>query len=175
MTSTVYYVAASLDGFIADAEGKLDWLFAFEQAAGVKDHYERFVSKIGAIAMGRDTLDFVVGEGHPWAYQGIPTWVFTTRPLPSIPGADLRVATDVETTHAAMVETARGKDIWMVGGGRLAAQFHDLGLLDELRLGVVPVFLERGIPVLPAATSRLELIGSEVFGMGLVELHYRFK
>ncbi len=175
MARTIYYVAASLDGFIADAEGRLDWLFAFDSAAGVKEHYERFAASLGALVMGRDTLDFVVRTGHPWAYQGLPTWVFTTRPLPSIPGADLRVATDVETAHAEMVAAAGGKDIWMVGGGRLAAQFHDHGRLDELRLGVVPLFLERGVPVLPVATSRLELVGTEVFGMGLVELHYRIR
>src|SRR5512139_3547163 len=152
MTRTQYYVAASLDGYIADADGRLDWLFQFDGAEGVKEHYERFMSEVGALVMGARTYDFVLAQGGAWAYAGLPTWVFTHRELPVPPGADVRFTTeDVRAVHARTVEAAHGRNVWMIGGGDLAAQCLAHGLLDELHLGIAPVFLGAGAPLLPAS------------------------
>jgi dihydrofolate reductase len=76
--------------------------------------------------------------------------VFTTRELPGVAGADIRfVRGEVAPVHAAMTEAAAGQNIWVVGGGDLAGQFHDQGLLDELILAVAPVSLGGGAPLLP--------------------------
>lgn len=176
MTRTQYYVAASLDGYIADAQGRLEWLFQFNDAEGVMEHYNGFLAGIGAIAMGARTYEFLLGEGKEWPYPGLPTWVFTHRRLPAFPGADVRFTSeDVRAVHARMVEAAGGKNIWMVGGGELAAQFAAHGLIDELHLCVVPVFLRTGAPLLAAALhTPLELVGMKRFGQGLVELRYAF-
>ncbi len=156
MTRTIYYVAASLDGFIADPDGGLEWLFQFNDTPGVTEHYERFLEGVGALAMGASTYEFFLGEAKgTWPYANRPTWVFTHRSLPSLPGADLRFTTaDVREVHRELVEAAGGKNVWMMGGGKLAAQFAEHGLLDELRLTVVPVFLGKGIPLLPMAISQ---------------------
>lgn len=175
MTRTQYYVAASIDGYIADADGRLEWLFQFNDVEGVEAHYNRFIAGVGALAMGAATYEFILAENKPWAYAGLPTWVFTHRELPAIEGADLRfTADDVEAVHAAMVQAAAGKHIWLVGGGNLVAQFARRGLLDEILLGVVPVVLGAGAPLLPAAVpGPLELTDVTHFPRGLIELRYR--
>jgi len=173
MTRTQYYVAASLDGYIADRDGKLDWLFAFNDAEGVAEAYQRFIADVGALAMGAATYEFVRAMGEAWPYAA-PTWVFTHRKLPGIDGADIRfTAADVGEVHREMVAAANGRNVWLVGGGNLVAQFVRRGLLDEILLSLAPVVLGGGTPLLPEAIAgRLELHGVERLGMGLVELRY---
>ncbi|HTK42059.1 MAG TPA: dihydrofolate reductase family protein [Gemmatimonadales bacterium] len=121
-------------------------------------------------------LRHVVGakQPQPWPYQQ-PTWVFTTRTLPSVPGADIRfVRGDVRPVHQAMIEAAAGKNIWIVGGGDLAGQFYDHGLLDELFVQVGSVTLGAGKPLLPRAITSppLRLVSVGAVGTGFAELHY---
>src|SRR5262245_32705481 len=93
MTRYRYYVASSLDGFLADRDGSLDWLLAFgmeEFAAG----YRAFIAEVGAIVMGRSTYDFVHGEGpDAWDYE-VPAWVLTHRDADGVPGRDIRFRAD---------------------------------------------------------------------------------
>jgi dihydrofolate reductase len=93
-------------------------------------------------------------------YADRPCWVFTHRDLPPVPGVDLHfVAGDVRPSYDAMVAASGSKDIWIVGGGDLVGQFDDAGLLDEIWLGMRPVFLGAGAPLLPRriTSSRLTL------------------
>ncbi len=95
-----------------------------------------------------------------WPYE-LPCWVFTHRDLPTVPGADVRFAQgDVVAAHAEMVEAAAGKNVWLVGGGPLVAQFADAGLLDEVLVSIAPVTLGAGRPLLPRRVElRLEETG----------------
>ena len=170
----IYYAAATLDGFIADAQGGLDWLFRFDAADGVAAHYQRFIAGIGALVMGRATWDFIAHSGQPWAYGDTPTWVLTHRPLDPIPGARVFTSTDVTEAATSAARAAATRDVWVVGGGQIATQLLEHGHLDELHLGLVPLFLGRGLPLMPIQTAELELIGQTTFGRGLVELRYRF-
>jgi len=176
MTSTQYYVAASVDGYIADRTGSLEWLFQFNDVPGLlTDHYESFLADVGAIAMGAATYEFMLGQGmEQWPYPGVTTWVFTHRDLPRFPGADVVLtADDVPDVHARMVLAAAGRNIWLVGGGELVAQFADRGLLDEIWLGVAPVVLGGGVPVLPARLPGvLALTDITRFGDSFLELRY---
>jgi dihydrofolate reductase len=175
MTRTQYYVASSLDGYIADAAGRLDWLFQFNDAEGVTAHYEAFVSGLGALAMGAATYEFILSEKlEAWPYKGLPTWVFTHRTLPPFPGADIRFTSeDVGLVHEQMVRAAGGRNIWLMGGGNLVAQFAQRGLLDELLLGLMPVTLGGGSPLLPLRlTEPFELKGITRYGRGAIELRY---
>lgn len=152
--TTHFYTATSLDGFIATPAHSLDWLFAqdFDMAGPMA--YPEFVAGIGALVLGASTYEWLRESGEPWGYEQ-PTWVFTHRDLPVIEGADVRfVSGDVAAVHAEMVAAAGGRDIWVMGGGDLAGQFADAGLLDEVWVQFAPVTLGEGQPLLP---RRLQL------------------
>ena len=172
MTRTQYYVAASADGYIADRENRLDWLLRFGFEA-FQDHYDAFLADVGALAMGADTYEFVLDQGT-WPYTELPAWIFTHRNLPRAHGADLRFVDGPVARHAnAVADSAGANNVWVVGGGQLAAQFADAGLLDELWLTVMPVALGGGRPVLPTQRAHdLRLQRTTHFESGAVELRY---
>ena len=173
---TQYYTASSLDGFIATAEHSLEWLF---QLGDVNDtSYPDFIRAVGALAMGSSTYEWmlrhVVKPGTPWPYTQ-PTWVFTSRTLAPVEGADIRfVAGDVRPVHALMRAAATGRNIWLVGGGELVGQFFDAGLLDDLIVQVGSVTLGSGRPLLPRqiAFPPLRLVSAKQIGTGFAELRY---
>jgi dihydrofolate reductase len=184
VTKTQYYTATSLDGYIADEDNSLDWLFEVDRAQG-DDHFTRFFADVGAMAMGATTYEWVLDHeqllDHPekWrAYYGdTPCWVFTHRELPSVQGVTLRfVEGDVAPIHEEMTRAAGDKNVWLVGGGELVGQFADLGLLDEIQVGIAPVTLGRGAPLLPRRiTARdLELVDVDR-DVQFVRLRYRLR
>jgi len=157
MTRTTFYTATSLDGFIAGPDNSLDWLFTRKQDNDGPLNYDAFIKDIGSIAMGRTTYEWVLNhEKGTWPYD-IPAWVFTHHELPTVEGDIRFTQDDVTSVHAEMVEAAGGKDVWMVGGGDLAGQFADAGLLDEVIVYIAPVFLGAGAPLFPRH-QELELV-----------------
>jgi dihydrofolate reductase len=159
MGRTQFYTATTLDGFIADQNHSLDWLFTRARDPGGPLDYGAFITGVGAIAMGRTTYDWILDHGD-WPYEQ-PSWVFTHRELDPVPGAAIEVVQgDVAPVHAAMTEAAGGKNVWIVGGGDLVGQFADAGLLDEVLVTIAPVTLGSGAPLLPRRVElRLEDLG----------------
>ena len=152
MTRSVYYTATTLDGYIADENDSLAWLFEQEIDQAGPGGYEPFITGIGAMVMGATTYtwigDHMRSTGEKWAYD-IPCWVFTHREHASL-GDDIRfVAGELREQHAAIVESAGDRDVWVVGGGDLAGQFADLGLLDKVVLAIAPVTMGAGRPLFP--------------------------
>jgi dihydrofolate reductase len=177
---TQYYTACSLDGFIATADDSLEWLFRLGDPE--EPSYPAFIRDVGALAMGSATYEWLlrhaVGLGaekpEPWPYSQ-PVWVFTSRRLHAVRGADLRfVQGDVRPVHQEMVRAAGGRNVWVVGGGELVGQFHDHGLLDEIIVQVGSVTLGTGKPLLPRNISNppLRLLSVRRIGTGFAELHY---
>jgi dihydrofolate reductase len=177
---TQYFTATSLDGFIATEDDSLDWLFPL---GSLNDSgYPEFIAEVGALAMGSATYawmmrnaDTVAAEaGSPWPYTQ-PAWIFSSRKLPAIDGADIRfVQGDVRKVHAEMREVAGAKNIWIVGGGDLAGQFYDARLLDELIIQVGSVTLGRGKQLFPrrVLSPNLRLISARQINGGMAELRY---
>ncbi|MFT7724048.1 MAG: dihydrofolate reductase family protein [Roseateles sp.] len=177
---TQYYTATSLDGFIATEDDSLDWLFPL----GDLEHssYPAFIAEVGALTMGSATYEWMLRHaervaaetGSAWPYVQ-PAWVFSSRELPAIAGADIRFAQgDVRRVHADMRAAAGGKNLWIVGGGDLAGQFHDAGLLDELIVQVGSVTLGQGKPLFPrrVLSPALRLVAVRQMGAGMAELRY---
>lgn len=156
--TTHYYTASSLDGFIATPEHSLDWLLKQDFDPTGPMAYPAFIETIGALAMGASTYEWIMRhEQGRWDYTQ-PAWVFTHRALQLPEGADVRLTqADVREVHAEMTAAAAGRNLWIVGGGELAGQFADAGLLDEVWLQFAPVTLGAGAPVLPR-TLDLELL-----------------
>jgi len=162
--ATSYFTASSIDGFIADPENSLSWLLSRDVDRQGPMGYDAFFAQVGVLVMGATTyrwlLEHEVDEesGKPWPYV-LPCWVFTNHELPRVAGDIRFVKGDVAPLHAEMVAAAGDRNVWVVGGGELAGQFADVGLLDEIWVQWAPVALGSGAPLLP---RRLELRLEEV-------------
>lgn len=180
---TQYYTASSLDGFIATEDDSLDWLFPLSDLDS--SSYPEFIAGVGALAMGSATYEWMVRNadkvmaetGSPWPYTQ-PAWVFSTRELPRIDGVDIRLVNgDVRPVHAEMRAAAGGKNIWIVGGGDLAGQFFDAGLLEELTVQIGSATLGSGKPLFPrrVLSPVLRLVSVRHMGAGMAELRYEVR
>jgi dihydrofolate reductase len=177
---TQYYTATSLDGFIATEDDSLEWLFSLGDLSD--SSYPAFIAEVGALAMGSATYEWMLHNaekvaaetGSAWPYTQ-PAWIFSSRKLPGIEGADIRfVHGEVQQAHAEMRTAAGAKNIWIVGGGDLAGQFHDAGLLDELIIQVGSAILGKGKQLFPrrVLSPVLRLKSVHQMGAGMVELRY---
>ena len=195
MARTIYYCASSLDGYIADADDSLDWLTnyqgTFESEAAEPDPmsegggYESFYADVRALVAGSATYEWIldhldIAGGGQWPYRGKPCWVLSSRELrlPEGEGVDVRIANgSVGELYGEMAAAAGDGVLWVVGGGGVASQFADEGLLDEVHVTVVPVALGTGKPLferrLPGGS--MQLAGTRAFGNGMVELRYEIR
>ena len=175
---TQYFTATSIDGYIADPNHSLEWLFQF---GGEDPFYPEFIKNVGAVVMGSSTYEWVLKHDtfadpkkpKPWPYEQ-PTWIFTSRSLKTVPGADIRfVKGDVRPVYEQMREIAAGKNIWVVGGGHLAAQFHEHGLLDEIIITIAPVILAAGAPLFTASIIKppLKVVSVKQYPEGYVQIY----
>jgi dihydrofolate reductase len=177
MTRYVAYIAASLDGYIADANGGIEWLERANAVvpAGEDFGYGRFIAGIDAMAMGRRTFEQVTRFAS-WPYGALPVLVLS-RTLSRLPG---EVPTSVQLFDRPLDEfvamaTARGYRTVYVDGGQLIQSFLAAGLLDEITVTRIPVLLGGGTPLfgpLPAPL-RMELAESRAYPFGYVQTTYR--
>lgn len=168
----IYRTATSLDGFIADADNSLQWLFAVEpDSESQAAEHEAFLDGIGAIVEGSTTYEWVLAEtdllAQPTKWQQFygdrPTFVFTSRQLPRPDGADVRfVRGAVSAVLPEIRAAADGGHIWVAGGGDLVGQFFDIGALDRIEVSVAPVTLGGGAPLLPRRieAAQMQLVDS---------------
>ena len=148
--ATVYYTASSLDGYIVDESDSLDWLTSREIDPDGPFGYDAFLKSVGALVMGSSTYEWLVrNEPGAWSYDQ-PSWVLTHRPHIIVEGHPVQTFDgDVRQLHSKLVAAAAGKDVWVMGGGDVAAQFVAAGLIDEMIVAYPPCSLGGGSPVLP--------------------------
>ncbi|CUR59070.1 conserved hypothetical protein [metagenome] len=170
MVRVQYFTACTLDGFIADSHHSLDWLFEVPHSED-DGAWDEFIGGVGALAMGATTYEWILRHErlleHPekWRsyYGDRPAWIFSHRDLPLIPGIDLHlVSGDVRSAYDEMAAACGERNLWVLGGGDLVGQFDDAGLLDEIWLGMRPVTLGAGAPLLPRRITSQRLSLREV-------------
>ncbi|MEP7763602.1 dihydrofolate reductase family protein [Sanguibacter sp. 25GB23B1] len=173
MGRIVFDTATSINGWIADEDNSLAWLFAVEN--GENPDEGLFPSGAGVLVEGSTTYEWILAEedllANPEKWHDFhgdrPTFVFTTRELPVPAGADVRFVSGAVTDALPAIREAAGDaDIWVVGGGDLAGQFFDAGVLDEIALSVAPVALTGGAPQFPrrVESDRLRLLSATAVG-----------
>jgi dihydrofolate reductase len=172
MIEIIYYVAASLDGYIATSDGRVDWLKGFNSAG--EDHRAGDLhSSVDALLMGSHTYEFALQLGH-WPSPDKPSWIFTQRDLRVLhPSITLTSQTPTEVVE--LLRTRGVRRAWLMGGGQLATSFRSAGLISRFIISTFPVILGSGIPLFAPTSSAkdlLRLIEAKPFASGIVQLNY---
>ncbi|MGD2156847.1 MAG: dihydrofolate reductase family protein [Anaerolineales bacterium] len=173
MSRVILYIAISLDGYIADVNGGVSWLDAFQH--DVEDYeYSAFYQHLGALIMGGNTYRQILGFGE-WPYPGVTTHVVTSRELEDLPNTEIKSYRGDVVELVGRIKAGLTKDIWLVGGADLIRQFVTHNLIDEYIISIMPVLLGEGIPLLQGvdAPNQLELIDSKHYTSGVVQLRYK--
>jgi dihydrofolate reductase len=186
MSLVRYYAAQTLDGYIAESDDTLDWLLKYEGHYNDPDSdadqggYDAFYEGIGALVSGSTTYEWVLEHIDSWPYTGKPSWILSSRELPEPEGesVDVRIVSgEIPDLVDEMLASAGDGDLWIVGGGNVASQFADHGLLDRVEVTVVPVVLGEGKPLfdrrLPGGP--MQLLSTTAFSSGMVGLTYEVK
>ncbi|MEW6015454.1 MAG: dihydrofolate reductase family protein [Candidatus Zixiibacteriota bacterium] len=172
MPKVILYIAVSLDGFIATPDGGIDWLLPYQDSPedyGLKE----FDASVGALIMGANSYRKELSFGR-WSHHGKKCCVLSSRPLPVPQDAAVDFYSGDLKVLVERIKRESENNIWLVGGGRVVTQFINEGLLEEMMLFYIPVFLSRGIPLFAAVTSApsLTLVNSKAYPSGVVRLHY---
>jgi dihydrofolate reductase len=147
-----YAVAMSLDGFIAGPNGEADWI---NTGPDPEFDFNAFYSQFDTILMGRRSYEFVKGAGGGGSTPGMQVFVFS-RTLRQEDHPGVTIVDDPEGLMAEL-RSKPGKDVWLWGGGSLFRSFAELGLVDTVEVGVIPVLLGEGVPLLPPPAKRVDL------------------
>ena len=174
MGDVVLYIAVSLDGYIADQNGGVDWLSNLDNKCEKDRGYENFLESVDTVIMGYNTYLQIATELSPgqWPYPQQISYVFTHRKLADT--ENIRFTNQPVSqwfrSHKARME----KNIWICGGAQIVKQCMDDGLIDRFHLTVIPTILGNGIPLFPAGTlpAQLKLIFLKTVN-GNVECIYR--
>ena len=171
-TEIVYSAGVSLDGYIADKDGGVDWLHK-AMVKGESYGLDEFHRSIDAVLMGSRTYEASLGLGGRPGGK-IPCWVFSQRSL-NAKGKGLIVTREAPAAVAAELSQRGIRRAWLMGGGQLASSFLAAGLIDEIALGLMPVILGDGIPLFAGGIkpTHLTLVKKEEFKGGAFGLTYR--
>jgi dihydrofolate reductase len=168
----IVYIATSADGYIARPDGGIDWLDrpTPRGAYGMN----AFARSIDTILWGRKTYDFAVKMGGVGPFGEVKHYAFSRRP-PKKVLKGVEFVREPIPEFVSKLKAARGKNIWMMGGGEIIASFLDAGAIDEFSMHVIPVMIGEGIPLVAPRHRNipLELISTKAFPDGVVHLHYK--
>ncbi|PWR23046.1 dihydrofolate reductase family protein [Zavarzinia compransoris] len=166
------YIAASLDGFIARADGGIEWLSVVEDEHGEDYGFGEFIADVDTVVMGRNTFDMVAGF-EPWPFADKRVVVLSHRPLEDAPAGVARHDGALADLILALGE--EGVRRVYLDGGESIRQGLAEDLVDDLTLSHIPVMLGRGRPLFGPEVphGRWQLLGARHFPTGLVQATYR--
>lgn len=171
--NTVLFIAMSLDGYIADAKGGVDWLEGQNPEEGDGNSYDNFIREIDTVVMGWNTYRQIATELSPqqWVYEGLTSYVLTHRKIEKMDGI---IFTD--ESPCGLIQRLRrkpGKDIWICGGASTAGQLMKEGMIDRYHISIIPTLLGSGIRLFDSlkGQTKLKLVRSQVYN-GIAELVY---
>ena len=176
MRKTILYIAMSLDGYIADKNGGVDWLEGDGSDTGNEGSYGKFIDNVDTVVMGYKTYNQIVMELSPdkWVYEGLKTYVITHRKIENnknvnfINGSIEEAITELKNND--------GKNIWICGGAKIVNELIDMGLIDIICVSIIPTLIGGGIRLFGERTENygLKFIASETYN-GITDLVYELK
>lgn len=170
----ISYIACSLDGYIADINGSIDWLDINPPTEDNDYGYTKFLQGIDTTLMGRSTYEQVLGFGIDFPYKSFKNYVLSTN-------AEYVGNEFVEIEHdpirlVSKIKETEGKDIWLVGGEKLNSALYDAGLIDIIIISYIPIFLGSGIKLFRSRTPRkMNLVDHTKFSNGVIQLNFEFE
>jgi len=176
------HMAASLDGFVARADGRVDWLETADQFEGgevmAPEAVAEFLRSIDCYVMGARTYETALAfeaKGSGWAYGDTPTFVLTHRELRRVRDTVELRSGDLESVVGGL--KMRFRNIWVVGGGAVAGACVRLGLADEIRYSILPVLIGSGVSFFDRLDGdvSLHLLESKAYASGMIALRYEVK
>jgi len=173
MRKLILYIATSIDGYIARLDGKVDWLeYPDFMIEGEDFGYKKFIDTIDATVMGGNTYKEILGFGIPWPYQDKKNYVFTRSNYPAN-----QYVTCVDKNIGQFVKDLKqqpGKDIWLIGGGKINSIMIADDLIDEMIISVMPITIGEGIPMFASVSheQKFKLKDHTIYKTGVTQLHY---
>lgn len=151
---SIYYVAMSLDGYIADEAGGVAWLDELK-IDHAQTGYDAFYAKIDGLMMGRSTYDFVFNYGS-WPYGDQPCWILSSKEMQILDGCNAKASVHLQQAYQD-AESSGVENLWVVGGGKLVGSLLQLGLLTHIHVTVMPIVLGGGIRLVDSLSSLVQL------------------
>ncbi len=169
------YIAVSIDGYIAQSDGDLDWLMKYPVNTDTNYGYDDFFESIDTVIMGGRTYRDILNMDFAWPYKDKTTYIITRNPL--ISKGDIYFVSENVIETVSALQNKKGKDIWLVGGGKMISLFLSHELIDEMIITTIPVILGNGIPLFPGISkdSEWETIASHKYENGVTQIHYKIK
>jgi dihydrofolate reductase len=163
-----------MNGYIAKSDGSVDWLETLPKPENSDYGYQEFYDSIDTCIMGNNTYKQINNWDIEFPYTNKKNYVFTKTPRDK----DDQHAQFVWSEHvdfAKKLKKQKGKDIWLMGGGKLNSTFLDSKLIDEVRLFVMPIILDNGIPIFNNLKfdNYLKLDKIKSYESGAIELIYK--
>ena len=172
MLEVIYYVASSLDGYIATSDGSVDWLSSVN-AAGEDHGAGELQASVDVLLLGSHTYEFALKLGQ-WPAPDKLSWVFTRRDLQILHPSITLTAQSPDEVVESLVSRGLSR-AWLMGGGKLAASFHASQLISRYIVSVFPVLLGSGIPLFAPHSSSLDalrFVSAKPFKSGIVQVAY---
>lgn len=177
MKKIILDIAASLDGRIAEPDGGLEWLTGFPNPEKTDYGYTDLLASVDTIIMGGRTYRELLNMDVIWPYKQQTSYVITREWTEKAVGENIQFITDNIVKTISDLRNEQGKNIWLVGGGKLTAMLLTTDLVDEIQICYIPVILGIGIPLFQeqANGSKWELIKHEAYKSGVLRVIYKRK
>ena len=173
MGKIILYLAISVDGYLADEQGGVDWLVGDGSEPNAPGSYPAFLDTVDAIVMGWTTYHQLVAELSPdsWPYAGRPCYVVTHRN--ELDREGISFWNGELTALVDKLKESHEGNIWLCGGASVAGQLLKAGRIDQLWLSIIPTVLGKGVRLFPALSQELPLkLVETTHGNGIVDLVY---
>jgi dihydrofolate reductase len=170
MRKVILYIAMTIDGMIAETNDELSFLEPYDGLSWVEEFNQAMLSRTDTLLMGRRTYDVIKSMGISWPYPDHTCFVYSKDKRSS---DHVTFINEDILTHVSKLKELKGKDIWLVGGGKMIQPLLEENLIDEMIVTIIPVILGSGIPLFTSSKSNalFDLIDTKS-NSGLVMLTY---
>ena len=168
------YIATTIDGYIADEQGNIDFLNDFQT---IDCGYDHSIEKIDTIVMGRKTYEAICAFGIDWPYPNQKTWIITSQADLKMTDANIESWQGDLSTLMSSIQFEQDKNCWILGGGELISSIIALGYMDQLEAYITPVLLGSGIPLFTQqnySSIQIQKVESNLIGNTITQQIYTF-